>query len=64
MLNTKPDWLFVVATPEYNGKNCLYLEAHRKSDSGDFQQYRALYDIVELEDKYIFEKLDIVPELG
>ena len=58
ILDLNPDWFALLATPEYEGKPCLYVELHVRAGN-EYVEERRLYDIVGND----FERIDIVPEL-
>lgn len=58
ILDLNPDWFALLATPEYEGKPCLYVELHVRAGD-EYVEERRLYDIVGND----FERIDIVPEL-
>ena len=58
ILDLNPDWFALLATPEYEGKPCLYVELHIRAGD-EYVEERRLYDIVGND----FERIDIVPEL-
>ena len=58
ILDLNPDWFALLATPEYEGKPCLYVELHVRAGD-EYVEEKRLYDIVGND----FERIDIVPEL-
>ena len=61
-LSLNPEWFALLATPEYEGKPCLYVELHVRA-SDRYLEERRLYDIIASGEDVDFEMLEIEPEL-